>query len=69
MMDKYWDTSSKDTSLVKIAEARYGQQAVNEAFATMVHDLQKTDVPYVKYINKEGNDGLYDTDRFCHSQY
>lgn len=57
MMDKYWDISSKDISLVKIAEARYGQQAVNEAFATMVHDLQKTDVPYVKYTNKEGNDG------------
>lgn len=58
MMDKYWDMSSEIVSLVKIAESSHGQQAVNEAFASLVHERQDSGIPYVQYIckNKDGDE-------------
>ena len=48
-MDKYWDTAENPPLLVKTAYRSYGQQAINEAFATMLHERQSCDVPFVTY--------------------
>lgn len=59
-MEKYWDIGTKPSSLIKESYKGYGQQAINEAFATYLHDLQATDVPYVPYVVGETKDnGLY----------
>ncbi len=55
-MDKYWDTTANVPILVKTAYQAYGQQAVNEIFATMVHERQKPDVPYCRYWIKPAAD-------------
>lgn len=48
-MDKYWDISEGIPILVKESYKYYGQQSVNEVFATRVHEAQKTNVPFVRY--------------------
>lgn len=48
-MEKYWDLTGDIPILVKECSQYFGQQSVNEVFATHIHDLQKTDIPYVRY--------------------
>lgn len=48
-MDKYWDLSSNPPVLVKESTKYFGQQSINEVFATRVHELQGTDIPFVRY--------------------
>lgn len=56
-MDKYWDLSGDLPVLVKESYKYYGQQALNEVFAAKVHEMQKTDIPYVKYTASRTIDG------------
>lgn len=55
-MEKYWDLTGKVPFLVKTAGTHYGQQAVNELFATCLHEYQDTCFPYVKYSVRETAD-------------
>lgn len=55
-MEKYWDTDSQVPILVKTAYKEYGQQAVNEAFATMLHQKQETTFPFAEYQARETPD-------------
>lgn len=55
-MDKYWDMSHDEPVLVKIAYKEYGQQALNEVFATEIHRSQDTVFPYVHYHAKKAKD-------------
>ena len=55
-MDKYWDLNTCPPILVKTAYREYGQQAINEAFACMLHEMQGTDFPYVRYSLRPGID-------------
>lgn len=48
-MEKYWDLSGEKPVLVKESYRYFGQQAVNEIFATELHRRQKTDIPFVEY--------------------
>lgn len=48
-MDKYWDLDQAVPDLVKESSKFYGQQSVNEAVATRIHELQQSDVPFVRY--------------------
>ena len=48
-MEKYWDMNTPVPTLVKKASGYHGQQAVNELFATRIHELQDNDIPYVRY--------------------
>lgn len=48
-MEKYWDLNTEIPTLVKESYKYYGQQAVNEVFATILHEKQNTDIPFVKY--------------------
>ncbi len=57
MMDKFWDMTSKPPVLVKTAYQAFGQQAINEAFATMLHERQETKIPYTRYYLKKTDDG------------
>jgi len=58
-MDKYWDLSGRYPVLVKNSTAHYGQQALNEVMATIIHEKQHTDVPYTKYRAEKIEDGGY----------
>ena len=49
-MEKYWDMSQKKPVLVKTASTFYGQQAINETFATYLHKKLDTGVNYVDYM-------------------
>lgn len=55
-MDKYWDIHDGDIKLVKIAARYFGQQSINEVFATTIHQQQKTAIPYVKYTAQKLQD-------------
>ena len=55
-MSKYWDMSGTVPILVKKAYEHYGQQSINELFATEVHARQGTGVPYASYYKKESDD-------------
>jgi hypothetical protein len=57
-MEKYWDLSGKTPVLVKESYKFYGQQAINEAFASYVHELQKNDIGFVKYTLAEKDNGV-----------
>ena len=48
-MEKYWDLKTKVPTLVKESYKNYGQQAINEVFATLLHETQNTDIQFVKY--------------------
>lgn len=48
-MEKYWDFTGKVPVLVKESSKYYGQQSVNEVFATLIHESQDTKIPYTKY--------------------
>ncbi len=55
-MEKYWDLNEDPPVLVKDAYLYNGQQAVNELFATMIHQRQNTSIPYVAYSVKDNPD-------------
>lgn len=55
-MSKYWDISGDTPVLVKKAYESFGQQSVNEFFATEVHSRQAADVPYIPYYPKPSED-------------
>lgn len=48
-MEKYWDLDHTIPDLVKESSKFYGQQSVNEVVATRIHELQKSNIPFVKY--------------------
>lgn len=48
-MEKYWDLENKPPVLVKESYKYYGQQSLNEVFATKLHEMQDTKIPFVKY--------------------
>lgn len=49
-MEKYWDLSGSHPVLVKESYKYFGQQAVNEVFATFIHEKQDAGIPYVPYF-------------------
>ena len=55
-MEKYWDVSGEPPILVKESYKNFGQQAVNEVFATKLHEMQQTDIPFVKYRAEKTED-------------
>lgn len=55
-MDKYWEVSQEKLILVKRAYRNYGQQSINEAFATELHMRQKRNIPFVAYDVKTADD-------------
>ena len=58
-MDKYWDMAETPPVLVKTAYKSYGQQAVNEAFATELHRRQNNGIPFAEYgIRKASDNGI-----------
>ena len=48
-MEKYWDLNETPPMLVKTASTHFGQQAVNEAFASKIHRLQNNKIPFANY--------------------
>lgn len=59
-MEKYWDIGTNTPILVKESYKYFGQQAINEVFATFLHNLQETMIPYVLYsIGHTEDNGLY----------
>lgn len=48
-MEKYWEFSKEGPILVKESSKYFGQQSVNEVFASFVHKLQGTEIPYTQY--------------------
>ncbi|MBR1523581.1 MAG: hypothetical protein IJ641_03895 [Lachnospiraceae bacterium] len=48
-MEKYWDLNEHPPMLVKTASTHFGQQAVNEAMASMIHKRQDNNIPFVQY--------------------
>ena len=48
-MEKYWDLAQSTPTLVKESYKYFGQQSINEVFATMLHERQDTRIPFVKY--------------------
>lgn len=58
-MEKYWDLTQQVPVLVKESYRDYGQQALNEVFATKLHERQQTDIPYVSYSAEKMPGGGY----------
>lgn len=48
-MEKYWDLMHKTPILVKESYKYYGQQSINEVFASIVHSRQPSNVEFVGY--------------------
>ncbi len=48
-MEKYWDLMHKTQILVKESYKYYGQQSINEVFASIVHSRQPSNVEFVRY--------------------
>lgn len=48
-MEKYWDLMHKTPILVKESYKYYGQQSINEVFASIVHSRQPLNVEFVRY--------------------
>ncbi|MCR4610700.1 MAG: HipA domain-containing protein [Lachnospiraceae bacterium] len=58
-MEKYWDLNSNTPVLVKESYKYYGQQALNESFATLLHKKQESNIPYVEYtVSKTKDNGM-----------
>ena len=55
-MNKYWDMNGDQPVLVKKASDYFGQQSVNELFATEVHSRQASGIGYVTYYTRESED-------------
>lgn len=48
-MEKYWDLMHKTPILVKESYKYYGQQSINEVFASIVHSRQPSNVEFARY--------------------
>ncbi|MCD8122522.1 MAG: hypothetical protein LUE65_09870 [Clostridiales bacterium] len=48
-MEKYWEIHAGNPVLVKVSSRFFGQQSLNEVFATRIHERQDSGIPYVKY--------------------
>ncbi len=48
-MEKYWDVSQDIPVLVKTASTFYGQQAINESFASLLHKRLGAGIDYTEY--------------------
>ncbi len=48
-MDKHWNLNQDVPVLVKESYKYFGQQSINEVFATRLHQLQQTHIPFLKY--------------------
>lgn len=48
-MEKFWDLNENPPVLVKTASTHFGQQAINEVFASRIHKLQNSGIPFVRY--------------------
>ena len=48
-MKKHWDLAQKIPTLIKKSSNYFGQQCINEVFATMLHERQGTAIPFVRY--------------------
>lgn len=57
-MEKYWDLSGEVPVLVKESYHYFGQQAINEVFATRIHQMQGTSVPFAEYSASRTHDGI-----------
>ncbi len=55
-MEKYWDLNEDPPVLVKDAYLYNGQQAINELFATVLHQRQNNRIPFVTYSVKNNPD-------------
>ena len=55
-MSKFWDVREPSPVLVKRAYAYYGQQSINEVFASEIHSRQPAAVPFVRYEYRESED-------------
>ena len=51
-MEKYWDLTGEKPVLVKESYKYFGQQSLNEVFATLLHESQPGKVPYVSYWSR-----------------
>ena len=59
-MEKYWNVKEFPPVLVKESYKYFGQQAINEVFATHIHEEQNTEIPYVVYhAGKTEDNGIY----------
>ena len=56
-MEKYWDLSESVPLLVKESYKYYGQQAVNETFATRIHELLGAGISFTSYSMSRLEDG------------
>jgi hypothetical protein len=56
-MEKYWDLNGETPALIKESYKYYGQQSINEAFASYLFLLQNNDIRYVRYKCDETQDG------------
>ena len=56
-LDKYWDLTENPPHLVKKAYAYFGQQSINEVFATRLHQKQSSKISYAKYSIRSEEDG------------
>lgn len=48
-MKKHWDLIKKSPTLVKKSSNYFGQQCINEVFATMLHERQGAAIPFGRY--------------------
>lgn len=55
-MEKYWDLMHKTPILVKESYKYYGQQSINEVFASIVHSRQPSNVEFVRYTAEKTED-------------
>ena len=55
-MEKYWDLAQPIPTLVKESYKYFGQQSINEVFATMLHERQDAGIPFVKYSASKTED-------------
>lgn len=65
-MNKHWDLAQKIPTLVKKSSGYFGQQCINEVFATMLHERQSVGIPFVGYtINNSNNTSCKDFSQEC----
>ncbi len=59
-MEKYWDVKTMPPRLIKESYKYFGQQAMNEGFATRIHEMQRTMIPYASYdVDRTDDNGWY----------
>lgn len=56
-MEKYWDLTCDTPELVKESIKYYGQQAINEVFATRFHEIIGVGISFVRYTASKAEGG------------